>query len=160
MTSIASALKQLKGIWRGEGEGQFPTIDAFRYRETLRFDANETEPLVFFEQKTWMLSEKGDIVEPLHWESGFLIVKEDGSIDLLNAQNSNRVEVLTGEMTVLENGFELALKSVVHAHDPQMRISARAFKLVNNTLNYTVAMGTDKVADLTPHLSCTLIRKR
>ncbi len=154
-------LKLLTGVWEGNGSGQFPTIDAFRYREILRISTNAAEPGIAFEQITWKLFDDGSPEAPLHWESGFFLVRDDGKIDLLNAQNSGRVEVLSGEMSMLDttlNAFTLDLSSVVLAHDPQMRQSRRIFTFQENQLTYSVNMATDKVAEIQSHLNCQLSR--
>lgn len=158
-----SNLKLLSGVWAGNGSGQFPTIDPFRYREILRITTNEMEPGIAFEQTTWKLFDDGSAEEPLHWESGFFLVRDDGKIDLLNAQNSGRVEVLSGEMSVAKsspNAFTLNLRSVILAHDPQMRQSRRIFTFQENQLTYSVDMATDKVADIQSHLNCQLTRNK
>lgn len=38
-------LRVLVGTWKGEGRGQFPTIDAFRYLEETAFCENAGEML-------------------------------------------------------------------------------------------------------------------
>lgn len=151
-------LRMLVGNWRGEGRGQFPTIDAFRYLEETAFSENPGEMLVHFEQRSWLLDEEGNIVKPLHWESGFFIPAEDGRIDILNAQNSRRVEVLRG-LSRLENGrWTLVAASVLHGYDPRMTATAREFEVFGDTLRYRVRMATDKVGEIQPHLEAKLKR--
>jgi hypothetical protein len=38
-------LSKLDGVFYGEGTGQFPTINPFRYRETTKFEANPEQQL-------------------------------------------------------------------------------------------------------------------
>ena len=41
----------LKGIWQGEGRGQFPTVTSFDHRETLIFTRYDEKTLAY-EQRT------------------------------------------------------------------------------------------------------------
>ena len=41
----------LLGAWRGEGEGQYPSIKPFRYREEIRFSHNG-KPFLIYAQRT------------------------------------------------------------------------------------------------------------
>ena len=156
---VASRLRHLLGSWQGTGRGEFPTIDAFRYREELRVHARGDEPELHFEQRTWRVSAGEDDGESLHWESGFLLLLEDGTVELLNAQQSRRVEVLTGRLELLgSDGFELRLESVVHAHDDRMRATERVYRLEGDRLTYEARMATGDVPSLGLHLVGDLSR--
>ncbi len=67
-----TALRRLVGEWSGGGRGDFPTIDAFRYTETMRFYWNGIEPMLQFEQRTWVANDTEPRKDPLHWETGFI----------------------------------------------------------------------------------------
>ena len=157
---VFKKLQELVGVWHGEGRGGFPTVDPFRYRETLVFESIGPEPIVHFQQKTWLISDDDRNDEFLHWESGFLIVQSEGQIDLLNAQNSGRVEVLSGQMCVSGAGkTRLSCESVVHGHDGRMVATTRVFNHHQNALAYTVGMATTQVGQVTQHLQCALARR-
>lgn len=159
VASVREVLRTLVGTWRGTGRGRFPTIDDFRYREQLEFTAHATEPHLHYEQRTWLVADGADDGQPSHWESGFLLVQEDGGIELLNAQESGRVEVLAGGLYALAGGaHELRLASVVHAHDPRVRATSRVLTLGNDELAYEVQMATDQVAARQVHLEARLLR--
>ena len=158
-TLATDALRRLVGTWTGTGQGRFPTIDPFRFAETLRFAIREGGPELFYEQRTSLLSEGEDDGDPSHWESGFLIVQEDGSIDLLNAQASGRTEVLTGRLSNLgEAGFELELTSTSHANDARMVATTRTYRLDGDSLSYEIQMATDRVPERQHHIATTLVR--
>lgn len=42
-------LAKLHGTWEGCGKGNSPTIEAFEYREQMRFEFDSSCPLVFLE---------------------------------------------------------------------------------------------------------------
>jgi hypothetical protein len=151
-------LKQLLGFWKGIGTGKFPTIDPFTFSEETLFTENAGEMIVHFEQKSWLLDENGEVVKPLHWESGFFMPNEDGKIEILNAQNSRRVEVLSGT-SFFENGkWFLNTKSVLHGYDARMVETGRNFEVFEGTMRYELQMATSKVAQLQTHLEATLKR--
>jgi hypothetical protein len=149
----AARLAPLVGVWRGHGVAQFPTVERAEYREELRFESNETEALLHFEQKTWW---KGE--EPLHWESGFLLAAADGALTLLNAQNNGRVEILKGQASERDGAILLSFESAHFGNDPRMVRSTRRFVVELDRLLYEVAMATDRVATLSPHLRAELRR--
>jgi hypothetical protein len=158
VVELFAELKQLLGFWRGEGTGKFPTIDPFTFSEETLFTENAGEELIHFEQKSWLLDENGEVVKPLHWESGFFMPTEDGKIEILNAQNSRRVEVLSGT-SFFENGlWLLKTKSVLHGYDARMVETARNFEVSKDTLRYELQMATSKVGQLQTHLEATLKR--
>jgi hypothetical protein len=153
---LFAELKVLLGVWRGFGRGVFPTIEPFRYLEETKFTDNAGEMILHFEQKSWLLDETGEIVKPLHWESGFFMPTEDGCIEILNAQNSRRVEVLRG-CSRIENGrWILETESVLHGYDERMTASARRFEVFESTLRYKVDMATNRVAEIQIHLEAEL----
>ncbi|HEV7376597.1 MAG TPA: FABP family protein [Pyrinomonadaceae bacterium] len=154
-------LSPLLGIWRGTGRGKFPAIEAFDYTEELKFESNSCEPLIHFEQKTWVESSTETNGSPLHWESGFIRPVEDGSIEISNAQNGGRVEVLKGRIDVkeyLKGILLLSLESVLFGNDPRLVQTRRTFRLKDNTLSYLIEMATVRTPNLQPHLEASLTR--
>ena len=150
-------LAPLLGVWKGEGVAQFPTIITCPYREELRFESNGEEPVIHFEQKTWVQA----TCAPLHWESGFIKPNDVGELEILNAQNSGRVEVLRGRIVseVRSDGvLSLHFESVVVGNDARMIRSSRTFHCDGDSLRYVVAMATVKTPELQQHLTAMLTR--
>lgn len=81
-------LAYLLGKWAGEGEGDFPTINSFRYGEELTF-THTGKPAIAYTQKTWKLNSG----EPMHAESGYWRPKPDGSIEVVISHINGLVEV-------------------------------------------------------------------
>ena len=156
---VADQLAQLVGRWEGSGLGVFPTIDDFRYREVLDFTQRDpTEATLHYHQQTWLIDATGADLAHSHWESGFLIGSDNGQIELLNAQESRRVEVLEGTIRAEGSLLSIELSSAVHGHDGRMVSTRRVFRLDDRTLTYRVEMATSRVAQLQVHLEATLTR--
>lgn len=81
-------LARLVGLWRGEGEGAFPTMASFRYREEIEF-THDGRPVLAYRQRTWRVDE--DV--PLHGESGYLRGPAEGQAELIVAQPTGFGEV-------------------------------------------------------------------
>ena len=60
IAEMTDRLRALLGKWGGRGSGGFPTIDAFEYDEHLAFEANDVEPLLHYEQRTWDTTHRSD----------------------------------------------------------------------------------------------------
>jgi hypothetical protein len=145
----------LIGTWEGTGRGEFPTIDSFEYRELLEIIEPQAETLLHYRQQTWRAT--GDEEVASHAETGFISVTEDGDVELLNVQGTDRVEVLRGRPAAREP-FTLELRSVVLAHDERMVRSWRNLHLQGDLLRYETAMATTAVPDGAPHLTARLTR--
>ena len=156
---VHDGLKILTGCWCGSGSARFPTIDSAEYSEELTFTGNETELLLHYEERSWRIEGDNKRAEPLNWQSGFLVVDEQGLVQLLNAQNAPRVEVLTGWLEKLSPGeYELDLTSQVIAYDERMGSTRRILRFNERELSYQMFMSTSKVVEVTPHLECRLTR--
>lgn len=150
-------LKPLLGKWQGDGVVEYPTIQTFEYREELEFAANDMQPFLRYEQRTWRKSETGEYA-PSHWEVGFWRVLSSNEIEVLNAQGGGRVEVLRGVLTPTSDGFVLHLKSTLVANDPRMAETTREFVLQENRFRYKMEMSLATVPDLTRHVYVELER--
>jgi hypothetical protein len=87
-------MRAILGIWRGSGEGNFPTLSAsFRYTEELCFEAlHPTKPVIAYSHRT-AHAETG---APMHRESGFIKVLPDGKFIWTVAQATGMAEIADG----------------------------------------------------------------
>jgi hypothetical protein len=132
------SLGALVGTWRGEGEGAYPTIAPFRYREEVEF-AHDGRPVLAYRQRTWRI----DADTPMHAESGFLRGQIDGRAELVVAQPTGFGEVAT--LTVLEEDGALVLDGgrTVLARTPSAKAVddvRRRFRVVGDELHYDLWM--------------------
>jgi hypothetical protein len=61
-------LRTLPGVWSGDGDGHYPTMEPFAYREELTFARLPGKPVLSYAQRTW----RAGTDEPLHAECGYL----------------------------------------------------------------------------------------
>lgn len=149
----------LVGEWTGAGRGEFPTIDPFEYLETLRFTSDD-RPFLHYEQKTQRRSAGQTDYVPSHWESGFMRLLSDGSLELINAQSGGRLELMIGSLESTKAGLSLRFKSAAFFNDPRMLESSRAITVEGDTLHYILNMGTTAVPQSVHHVEATLKRKK
>ena len=91
---LVENLRPILGIWRGNGEGSFPTLSSsFRYTEELCFEAvHPTKPVVAYSHRT----AHADTGAPMHRESGFLKFLPEGKFIWAVAQATGMTEVADG----------------------------------------------------------------
>jgi len=155
-SSIRDQLARLVGTWQGSGSGQYATIEPFGYTEEFVVEERSGEPALFYVQRTTL--ENG---EASHFEAGFLRVTETGQVEISNAQNSGRVEVLRGDLRPTQTGWSLRLESVALAHDERLVATTRELTLAGDELRYEAQMATRTTAvpSMAPHLVAQLSRR-
>ena len=101
-------LAWLLGTWRGEGRGEYPTIEDFDYVEETTFTC-PGKPFVAYTQRT--RTPDGTL---LHSESGYLRPVGDGLVEAVVAEPIGVVEVYEGRVL----GERLELVSTLVARTP------------------------------------------
>lgn len=125
----------LAGVWRGEGEGRYPTIAPFRYGEEVTFTAPPGKPFLVYGQTTWDPADS----RPLHTESGYLRPVEGGA-ELVVAQPTGVVEIHTGRVS----GSSIELRTTLVGVSPTAkRVDSveRNLEVVGEVLRYELFMG-------------------
>ena len=148
-------LAALVGTWRGEGEGDYPTIAPFRYREEVEF-AHDGRPVLVYRQRTWRI----DADTPMHAESGYLRGPMDGRAELVVAQPTGYGEVAT--LTVHQDDGALVLEGArtTLTRTPSAKPVTdvrRTFRVDGDTLHYDLWMTYGDHED-THHLRAVLHR--
>ncbi len=131
-------LAGLLGTWRGEGAGEYPTIEPFRYREEVRF-WHVGKPFLAYAQRTWA----ADDGRPLHAETGYWRLAPDGTVEVVLAHPTGIVEVLEGRLEPAAGGGRVELASTAMARTASAKeVTAlhRVFELRDGVLAYTLAM--------------------
>lgn len=146
-----AALAPLVGTWRGEGRGEYPTIEPFAYGEEVTF-AHVGKPFLAYTQRTWSLA----IGAPLHAEAGYWRASGEGRIEVVLSHPFGAVEMLVG--TVAGGTLRLVSRAVVTTPSAK-RIDAveRDVDVDGDVLRYRIRMAA--VGEpMTHHLTAELHR--
>lgn len=153
MTGADPAFTFLIGTWRGEGRGEYPTIEPFAYGEEVTFVNPPGKPFLAYTQRTWALADG----RPLHAEAGYWRLAGDRRVELVIAHPTGIVEVDEGELTA-DGQIVLCSSSVARtATAKEVTRVERRFEVAGDTLRYTVAMAAVG-QPLQHHLAATLVR--
>jgi THAP4-like, heme-binding beta-barrel domain len=141
----------LLGTWRGEGEGQYPSIKPFRYREEIRFSHNG-KPFLIYTQRT----ESIDTGQPMHGEAGYLRLVGDGRVEFVIAQPIGYAEISLGGVDGQRIDVECASVGRTPTAKPVTSIR-RSLWMDGETLRYELKMGMGG-APAAPHLTASFRR--
>ncbi|MDT9593540.1 FABP family protein [Nocardioides zeae] len=86
------------GTWRGNGHGNYPSIEPFQFGQELIF-THDGRPFFHYMARSWVVDEQGEKVREGAIETGFLRAKTDGEpgeVELLLAHNTGIVEIWAG----------------------------------------------------------------
>jgi hypothetical protein len=129
----------LIGNWRGEGDGEYPGFDPFRFTEELSFDY-VGDPFLLVTESSWALDGA-----PLHFERGTLRPVGDGRVDLTLAHPIGVAEVSEG--TIEGTNVDLRSTAVVRTAtgSPVTEIERR-YRMVGDRDSYQLDMAMEGVA--------------
>jgi hypothetical protein len=144
----------LLGIWRGSGEGEYPTIDPFTYEEEILIeDVGDT--YLLYTQRSWSAADGA----PVHLERGFLRPGADGEVELTLAHPLGLVEVAHGRIDGSGVTFATEDGDVGRTHTgSDVTGVIRRYVVDGDTLSYEVDMATERT-DMTIHLRGALRRQ-
>jgi hypothetical protein len=149
------------GVWRGRGQGGYPTLDGdFHYAQEIRF-SHDGRPFLAYEARAWLLDEEGKPIRPASREVGWWrpVPDEPGhsdQIEVLITNPTGFMELYLGEV----NGtrVEMATDAVVRtATAKDVRSGHRLYGIVEGALLYAYDMAAEGQPP-TPHLSARLER--
>jgi hypothetical protein len=147
----AQALAFLLGTWRGEGEGEWPRGEPFRYGEEMTFE-HVGEPFLMYSQRSWSPEDEG----PIHFERGFLRPGGSGRVEFVLAHPLGIAEVAEG--TVRGELIEVATTAVALTGTAKAVTElSRRIEGRDGELRYELHMAMRDIA-LTSHVRSRLSR--
>jgi THAP4-like, heme-binding beta-barrel domain len=133
LPAALAPLRFLLGTWVGEGRGEYPTVEDFRYAEETTF-AVPGKPVLAYSQRTWTIPDR----RASHAELGYLRPVEGGA-ELLLVQPSGVAEVSVGTVA----GTRLELATIALARTPTAKSITdvrRTYERRGDTLWYRLDM--------------------
>ena len=85
----------LLGTWRGNGHGDYPTIEPFQFGQELIF-THDGRPFFHYMSRAWVIDENGEKVRDAAIETGFLRCRPEGKVEFLLTHNTGFVEIWYG----------------------------------------------------------------
>jgi hypothetical protein len=145
----------LLGHWRGNGHGDYPTIDKFEFGQEVGF-THDGRPFLHYFSRTWLLDDDGNEVRPLALETGFFRPKPDGLLEVTLAHPTGFVEVYYGRVDGAK--IELSTDAVVRTQTAKEYTGGqRLYGLVEGDLLWTFDMAAVG-QPLQPHIWARLQR--
>lgn len=87
----------LLGTWRGNGHGEYPTIEPFQFGQELIF-THDGRPFFHYMARSWLVDDAGEKIRESAIETGFMRCKADGTFEFLLTHNTGVVEIYLGEV--------------------------------------------------------------
>lgn len=144
-------IEDLEGTWKGEGRGEYPTIEDFTYSEEITLTRLADKPVLAYTQRT--RSPEG---KPLHAETGYYRFGQD-RVELVIAQPTGIVEVHEGSF----EGNRIEFHQVGLASAPtavEVEEVRRTLEVDGDSLSYTLDMAAVG-QPMTFHLEARLLRQ-
>jgi hypothetical protein len=89
----AARIAFLLGTWRGEGRGEYPTIESFSFGEEIRF-WHIGKPFLIYSQRTW----NPKTMAPMHGEFGYWRPVADDRIEIVITHPTGITEIQEGTL--------------------------------------------------------------
>ena len=148
-------LAWMLGTWRGNGHGDYPTIEKFEFGQELIF-THDGRPFFHYLSRTWIIDGDGKKVRDGALETGFVRCLPEGKVEVLLAHNTGFAEVWYGEAG--DARLEIVTDAIVRTESAKEVVGGkRLYGYVEGDLLYAydmAAMGQS----LQPHIWARLQR--
>lgn len=155
---LCEPLAPLLGVWRGEGEAQYPhLLGGFDYGQQLTF-THDGRPFVCYDARSWLPGTRGEPPVAAAREVGWWRPQDDGTIELVIAHAFGILEVYYGGATT-EASWEFETDAVARTSTARDTTAAtRLYGILDHgDLAYVEERALVGLA-MAPHLSAQLRR--
>lgn len=151
-------LLPLVGVWRGNGEAVYPTINGpYTFGQQIVF-AHDGRPFLSYESRSWLLGPAGEIIRPAARETGFWRPQDGGELEVLVLHATGIAEIFYGRARGLTS-WEMQTDAVARtATAKEVTASQRLYGLVEGGDLAYVDERAMEGQPLQPHLSARLSR--
>ncbi|GAA4895881.1 FABP family protein [Actinomycetospora straminea] len=152
-------LLPLVGVWRGEGEVVYPTIDGpFHFGQQITV-AHDGRPFLSWEARSWILDGPGGtVVRPAAREVGWWRAQADGTIELLLAHHTGIIELYYGASRT-QTSWELQTDAIARTSSAkEVNGATRLYGIVEDGDLAYVEERAMEGQPLQPHTSARLRR--
>lgn len=150
-------LAWLLGRWRGEGQGDYPSIKGFHFGLQLDFDYVAGKPYVTHASESWLIEPGGSVGRPSARETGYWRPQPGGEVEVVLAHPTGIVEIWIGDVT----GHKVELRTDAVARTSTAKPYAAGHRLYgispSGSLGYVFEMAA-MGEPMTPHLAVELAR--
>lgn len=129
-------LSPLLGMWRGEGEAEYPSLlGQYRYGQQITF-SHDGRPFLCYEARAYLLNAAGQVLAPAAREVGWWRVQPDEGIEVVLAHAFGICEIYYGGPTS-DASWEFRTDSVVRSESARDTTAAeRVYAIVDGDLAY------------------------
>lgn len=147
------------GVWRGRGQGGYPTIDGFEFAQEVRI-SHDGRPFLKYDSHSWLIDAQDEPIRAGARETGWFRVTggdgKDHEVELELAHNTGIMELYYG--SIKGTTVEVATDAVVRSPQAkEVTAGKRLYGIVEGALMYAAEMAA-MGQPLTPHLSARLQR--
>ena len=152
----------LLGTWTGTGHGEYPSIEAFDYVESVTF-SHVGKPFLAYQQRTRSVGTPGQPGQPMHAESGYWRFPAPGRVEVVLSHPTGVTEIEEGTVEVALDGtivLDLSTSSVaLSATAKSVTGVQRLFRLKGDTMSYDLGMAAVGLP-MQHHLAAELVREQ
>jgi nitrobindin-like protein len=151
------SLLPLVGVWRGEGEVVYPTIESRKFGQQVTF-AHDGRAFLYYEARAWLLDDDGNVIRPAAREVGWWRPRSDETVEVLLTHATGLTEIFYGTPRT-QTSWEFETDAVVRTESAKEVLAAkRLYGLVNNGDLAYVEERAMMGQELQPHTSALLHR--
>jgi len=151
------ALLPLVGVWRGEGEVVYPTIEPRKFGQQVTF-AHDGRAFLYYEARAWLLDDDGNVIRPAAREVGWWRPRIDDTVEIVLSHATGISEIFYGSPRT-QTSWEFETDAVVRTESAKdVQAAKRLYGLVNNGDLAYVEERAMMGQELQPHTSALLHR--